>query len=61
MKIVGPEILTYGVADMDAAKRFWTDFGLTLAERLATARLAESHATFAEWLLRITDACPSEP
>jgi catechol 2,3-dioxygenase-like lactoylglutathione lyase family enzyme len=32
MKIVGPEALTYGVEDMDAAKRFWTDFGLGLAE-----------------------------
>lgn len=32
MKILGPETLTYGVEDLDAARRFWTDFGLTLAE-----------------------------
>jgi len=32
VKIVGPEILTYGVDDMDAAKRFWADFGLAPTE-----------------------------
>jgi catechol 2,3-dioxygenase-like lactoylglutathione lyase family enzyme len=32
VKIVGPEILAYGVEDMDAAKRFWTDFGLAPVE-----------------------------
>lgn len=32
MKILAPECVTYGVEDMSAARRFWTDFGLTLTE-----------------------------
>ena len=32
MKILAPEWITYGVEDMDAALRFWTDFGLDLVE-----------------------------
>ena len=30
MNITGINNVTYGVDDMDAAKRFWTDFGLAL-------------------------------
>ncbi len=32
MKILAPEWISYGVEDMDAARRFWTDFGLDPVE-----------------------------
>ncbi len=32
MNVLGPETVTFGVDDMAAARRFWTDFGLSVAE-----------------------------
>jgi catechol 2,3-dioxygenase-like lactoylglutathione lyase family enzyme len=42
MKILAPEWITYGVEDMDAARRFWTDFGLNLAEKKADSLVFET-------------------
>lgn len=55
MKIVGPEGVTYGVEDMDVARRFWTDFGLTLSEE-AGDRLVFETAAGSQVVLRHKDA-----
>lgn len=55
MNILGPEGVVYGVEDMAAAKRFWTDFGLTLVDEAAD-RLDFACADGGEIVVRPKDA-----
>lgn len=54
MNILGPEGVVYGVEDMGAAKRFWTDFGLTLVDQ-APDRLDFACADGGEIVVRPKD------